>query len=531
MFCPNCGEKISDDSKFCGECGAIIESVSSQASQQEIIHKQEDVQTNKNFSKKSECNVSGEKGIKPSKAKNKKKLSKVKLILLLIFIIILAILAGSGFWYFNSSAFELTKELRKGEYENVVDIYNDECVENAVEKAIVDQLLERDINSGVNSYNESELSYEEIYEILTIYTEIEDAELLELAQNALEQIITNYENAMLELEADEAYETGDYLAAIEKYEQIDTDIEGYDEIASKVVEAKEAYKVTILEQTESATEENDYVNYISLVTTALSVMPEDEELLARKSELESGYTELVKEDTLEQVGEFVKELDYEAALELLENRLASLGEDEDLVNLLVSTQEAYVAYITDEVSVLVDDNKFDEAIALLEKSVDVLPGETSFENLLTEVSDMKPVELSILSVGESDYVEVITDNVVTKDVTGNTYNPGNLFFFEKNSKIPVGEGWQPSYIKVYLGGGYSELIFTLAVSEDGDEGEATFTIFGTDDEIIFYQSEITRLTIPKEYSVDVTDVEWIYISRDTISGTVQLLMADPLLYK
>lgn len=512
MFCPNCGAQIAEDSKFCGECGTVVSGDDLNVGKKPVFKEQAQVHQ---FAQENNKKVK-----KVKIKKEKRKVSKVKIVLILLLVIILGTIGGAGYWYFTSSVLDITKSLKSEDYEEVVDIYNDECVENVLEKLVADYMLNECVSECVSAFNSGEMEYETAYEILSVFSEIENDELASQAKESLEIIVENYENSLLVAEAEDELELGDYLSAIETYEQISTDAEGYEDIETKILEAKEAYKISILEQTKLAEAEADYVAYISLVTTALSMMPEDEELLARKSELESSYTELVKEDTLERVGEMVKNLEYESALKLLNEKLSSLGEDTDLVNLLTSTKEMYIEYIVSEVDELIEEKKFDEAISLLEESLDVVPDETSFAELQAEITDMKPIKLSTLTITEQSGISIIESGSTLTDTIGNVYYGPNLYKISDNG-----------HFTLYLGGAYDTLTFDIAVRDSSSSNTVDFSIVDEDGTLLYNKDTMGLTTIVDSVEVDISGAEWLTVQVSSCSYTTDIIFADPLLYK
>lgn len=543
MFCPNCGERMDDDSVFCGNCGNSLENNEKQHNryiEQSVQYKNTTVPKNEQQSTgmhhqpvQSEqfVNQKQEQAFNDnlSNQKHGKKKKKGKMIAIIILIIILGSIGGVAYWFLTSPVFEMKKLLEKEKYQDLVDLYNDDIEGEVIQEDVANILLNKLILEKIDEYylEEDDSSYEEIFDMLTIFIELDNKELSTVASNSLADVIATYESKLIVAEAEKEYESGDYLRAIEKYEQISEESNDYEFVTEKIQEAKDTYKISILEATITATTEEEYTTAISLLTTALSVLTDDVDLLERKSELELGYAELAKSNALQQASELIKNNDYESALDLLNEKCSLLPDDTDLNNLLSSTKDSYITYTTNEVNGLVEESKYDEAITMIENAISIVPND-SLNTLKEDILDMKPVELSSLTIAEQEKVTQVTDMVVTKDTVGNTYAPGNLFLFEGNNPYSSYE----SYFKVYLGKEYSKLVFELAVDEAGYSKAVEFNIFGDETKLIYNKDNITRTYAPEIVEVNVSDVEWLYISRPKgTSGCITLILSNPVLYK
>ncbi len=512
MYCKNCGATINGTSKFCPKCGKPV------SVQPQSAPEPEPYFTDNNYSEVYEDEF----------VPVKKKKKKVKWILIGVLVLVVLLAGGGAVAYATSPPSQVVKALNNGEYANAAEIYNEEVAGNFIWRWLSTRMLENFLDSTVTDYESGELTYEEAVARFNALSALGSETISASASEYLERISILQDSQEAFEEAESLYSEGEYMEAAELYAQVSEDSSLYEEAQTKLDECHDLYVAEVLEMTSDPVSQSDYRSCLSIVNIAVDVFPEDEDLLRRQADLEEGYQTLVKSDAMSEANEAVASSDYESAISVLEDALEVLPEDSELTSMLNSARSAYEESIVSQANTLVDNGDYDGALALLSEALGVLPDSETLSQLYDTTEANQPVKLSSLKLSESSgRYELITDQVVTMDTLGNTYNPGNLYRFW---------GGDGGYVKYYLGGAYTTLRLTLAVSdEDEDRLEpTTLTIYGDNDVILYTSGELTRTSTPQTVSVDVTGQNWLYIRSGGDSSyryAVSLLVADPILYK
>lgn len=515
MFCKNCGAEITGTNKFCPKCGTLA-----------AVPAPEPVAASDVFSAPAAEKAAQAVRQEPPPPKKKKK-GKKKWVALLILILVVLLAGGTGAVYWTAPANQVVRALNSGEYASAVEIYNEDVAGNFLWRGLAARMLSGFAEDTLSAYNSGDLTYEETAARLNALSSFNDEELSRLALSSLTELAALENSQMAYEEAEALYAAGEYVDALELYTEVAESSPVYEDAQDKLNLCKTLYIADVLEKTADPESQSDYRQMLQMIDLAVSVFPDDTELLQRQNELTQGYQALVKSEAMTSASDAVADGNYETAFSVLQSALKTLPDDSDLKNLLSSAQSSYEDSIVSQVDALVSSGDYDSALSLLTAAKNVLPSSTVISDLYDTTKTNQPVALSSLKITESggNYA-LVTDQVVTTDTIGNIYSPGNLYQFW---------GGSGGYVKYYLGGEYTTLQFTLAVS-DGDEGRLNpteLTVYGNNDEILYTSGELTRTTTPQTVSVNIAGQNWLYIrsSGSSYYHDVSLLVADPMLYK
>lgn len=499
MFCEKCGKELKQGARFCPRCGMKLDNMDGE---------------------KSETAISN-----PSKQLVRYKKKKLKRIFILI--ILLALLGGTVYYCLSSSVYQMMKSFVNEDYEDTVDIYNKDVSDSMIQKVVGDFLLKWEMNNILDDYAADEITFDEIYNILSILKTLEDNKLSVLATEKIEELeLTNVSKETYG-QAEILYEAGDYEVALELYASISEDMPDYVNAQERIAACRTAYKEDVIARTAEPKTDEEFQTALKLVNAALAILINDEELLQRQEELTESYQVRVKEETLAAANEAISSNDYSTALSVLENGIEILSDDSDLTALYVSASGLYEDSITEQVSKMVAENDYEGALNIISGAFKILPDSSVLQALYTETNEKQPVKLSKLKISESDHFYEITGQVVTEDTLGNIYSSGNLFEFSQYYD-------DESYAKYYLGGNYTTLTFMLAASDINEDMKSgrVVTVYGDEDEILYTSGVIDRTTAPSMVEINVEGVEWIYFQSYGIWWDgVTLLMINPVLYK
>lgn len=517
MFCPKCGNVIDDDSKFCGGCGATL------SSEQPVKQAYQEPMQQSYQQPIQQPYTQPVQSKKPPK--QKKKIKKAPIILGLIVIGLIASGIYGFIWYSDSDISEFNEMIEDAEYEEAAELYNDDIADSWLMKMIVDGKISDLIDSTLEDFNLNTVSYDDASKIFAGFSLLDDDDLAAKAStnsDTIEKINTSKE---LVEDAEAEYESGDYLEAINLYEEVEEDSADYEVAVAKIDEAKAKYKEEILSETASNEILSDYEDNIALINIALGVLTDDADLLARKTELQDAYSALVKSNALEDITDLVSDGEYEDAIDLLNETLEVLSDDVDLINLYDSTIQSYKDYVNETVEDYTDSGKYNLAISFLESAVKVLPDDTELSDLLEETVESKPIELNTMTITQSSAVSSIESGSTLTDTIGSVYYGPNLYKIE-----------DCGYMKLYLGGEYDTLSFDVSICNSSyADYTASLSIVDEDGTLLYDKASISITTLAEYVEVDVSGVEWLTIqlsdNGDTSYRHTYVIFSNPLFYK
>ena len=290
-------------------------------------------------------------------------------------------------------------------------------------------------------------------------------------------------------------------------------------------ECVDTYKEDILSKTEAPAEYEEYENAISLVQVALDVLPDDQELKDRESELQKNYAAKLKSDALTNGTQNISDGKYEEIFGLLDNALEANPNDSELTNLYNTAVTSFEEYAATTVDGYIQNEQFDEATAFLSDAEDILPDSQKLTELRSTVQDAVPVNLSDMKISESDNFEKVDELGVKEDVIGNIYSPENLY------KMTDDAG-RESYATYYVNNKYKRIKGRIAVADDSEKATGQFTIYGDNGKILYNSGEMSRTTAPIDVDVDISGAQWITVGVTNPDwGYFRLLVSDFVLYK
>ncbi len=497
MYCRNCGKEIRDGSRFCPYCGmSCAEEPSSKPGENLVISEPVD----------GPLHVEPPVPVKPPKKKwSGPKKAFVTLVSLLGVVAVCAAVLTVIVMF--SPAKEVSDALEHADYDNAVSVYRSDVQGVFFQEKLLDFLLSRQTSGMLDAYESGELTYEEARGKLEALAQMPEMEAASDCAQQLEMLDELFASKKAYRAAEEYYADGDYAAALAEYKNVVESDSNYDLAQERIVEATDGYREEILNQVGTPESDAAYETAITLVNTALSVLPGDEQLTQKLDELKSSYSASVKSRALTDGSVAISEGRFEDAFSLISDALQRNEGDPELQALLASAQTEYVSYVGGQVADLVSQDDYDGALALIDAALSVLPGNETLQNLRSQTENAKPVRLSDMTVSDSNYLERPEDGEVYVDVIGTVYSPSNLLEMELYE--------DRAFFTVYLGGAYSRLSGTAAVRDNSDSTNGWLMVYGDNSELL-YSVELSRTTAPVTIQADLTGVQWL-----TFQGTAE----------
>lgn len=320
----------------------------------------------------------------------------------------------------------------------------------------------------------------------------------------------DYENALAKLRAG--------LSLYPKSSELQEKVDEYTEALNAQVKAK------TLDEAKNLALSGDYISAIALIKDAQEAQGDDADYQAALKTYSSAYeTEAIADaDGLAASG------DYIGAIQAINQAASTIGTDETLSEKSLEYENAYIDEVELRSNEYIEAKDFDAAESTVASALKEFPKSEKLLALIDEINEMRPVALSNLTITDSWGYNQLSGQSVVKDTVGNIYNTNNLFSLDHESY------YRDAFATYYLGGSYSSITLTLAVSYDGANYDSCLTIYGNDDTVLYTTGTVGRQFAPAQIVLDVSGLEWITF-RDSNNWSpnddIVWLIVNPLLYK
>ena len=365
---------------------------------------------------------------KKKEAKEKKNGKKAKIIILSIVFFLLALAIALGVLFFRSSAYSVYKKMEDEKFEDAVSEYKSDMEENFFENLLLDILLEDRVEKTLEEYKKGDTEYDDAIEELDALDKLgfDGAEENRTKVMSLEadEVVTKYEkgeiifdralNDLLSIEkdgysdarslieeitashdadksfekADEFYQNGEYASAIAEYSKIPQSNKNYEKAQSKLNQVYKDYLNSIVETVKTYNSSKEFIKSIQFIESVSKIFPKDMDI----SELD-----YIKEETLTnykayiatQVEDLGQNNKWAEALDLIEDAI-NFNDNEDFRNLKTSTQEKFVKSVSSEVQKLLNLGDIAGAKELVENAIALLPNNADLKALKEKAENTKP---------------------------------------------------------------------------------------------------------------------------------------------
>lgn len=365
MFCPNCGKQISDNSKFCGFCGAVMTPPAAPVAEQPVavpaeaapiaeqpvatplveqpvampvteqptmaapMQPQPQQQMYQQpmavpMQQPPQGNMSSLSPVPPAEEKKKKK-GKAGLIIAIV--VLLLVLAGGGVFVFmrmNSPAKKIAAAFASNDIDTVVELYEkvgdkemDEVVSQAREYAekltegYLDGTGEQDYKTVSNTLSKLQGS------VLS-----GDRELAGWIST-----IESVEDSRSAFKLAESYkEAGSYVEALGEYAKVIKEDElNYAQAQQAIEETRNLYREAAIKEAKSYEESGNYEKARDVYEEALTVLEGDAQILSAIDDLEAAVVQQAFVEALEEADKAVNEGRYSDAIGIINDAMEIEG--------------------------------------------------------------------------------------------------------------------------------------------------------------------------------------------------------------
>lgn len=476
-FCGKCGSELKENEKFCSKCGARIErEILTPDTYREVNYDtpiNDDSQTKK-------------KGKKMNKGK------KVKVILITAAAVFLALLITLTALFFTGSSYGVYRDMQAQEYNEAVSDYTSVVKNNLIQKLFLKIVLSNYDEKVIEKFENGKMEYDSAVDALKALQEMGFGDMSE----AINKITLIYEENTAFQQGNKYYENGDYENAIKAYSKISESNENYQEAQTKLNALYPKYISFVTENVASFLSNGDYENALSLVNTALQILPDSVdtiELVSLKNESLNNYKSKVMSD----VTSLVNQNQFIDALDLI-NHAISVDNNDDFQNTKTTVEKKYVESVTATVQKHLDSEDYISASRTVTGALDILPENADLKALKEKVEKATPTYLLDVckpyQVSEYYYKEYIN---------GETFNMGGKSF---TNGFTIDTSWNSfSYAIFNLENNYNKLSFYTGHVDNTRGGNGTIKIYL--DGILAKEIEANDQALPQKIEIDVTGVK------------------------
>lgn len=495
MFCKNCGNEIQENQKFCKKCGAFIVKPTEQAvvSDRQITQPVSPM-LNNNKPASPIKTVINERASEKVKTKISKA-SKAKIICIAVFVAIAVAFVSLVAMYFTSPAYSVYKNLKDVDCSTAIREYNSSVEDSFVQKMFIKIALNGYSEKILSEFKDGEMNFEDSLSILEAMKEmgIKDIEKTIDEVNRLNEAKSAFDSA------NKYYEDGDYENAIKEYSKItDSDLQ-FTDAQAKLTELYPKYASTISEKAKQLASSGDYAGALSLINTALGILPDGSAGKSELSQTKSDCLNTYKKEIIDNATAMIAEKSYVDAINYM-NKAISVDDNEDFQNIKTTAEKEYVNSVTATVNDFIKQEDYISASRSVKAALDVLPNNSSIIALQKTVTDATPTYLLDVCKPYSSYWydEYIAGETFT--MGGKQYTNGFVL-----GTAPSTSG----YALFNIEGNYNTLSFKIGHSDESDMNDTDVKIYC--DGVLKETYTINCETLPQTISIDITGVKQIKI--------------------
>lgn len=303
------------------------------------------------------------------------------------------------------------------------------------------------------------------------------------------------------------FERGDYEEAIQTLKEVTNSSGAYVEAQKLLAEATDQYRAGLMNTANTYMEKDDYKLAIDILNAGLLVIPEDTELLQTIEDYSSEYTNTVRTTAIADAETYAAEQDYESAIKSIWAARDKVGTNVELDALQEKYLEEYKNFAIVRAEELFNNEGYEAAIQFLRKvqSLPLLDSELSAA--VENYQSYQPISVAELEIWREDPLsgKCGPNNNSIVDNYGNSYSP--YFDYDGSNIYKIDKK-------------YSALTGVFCVKkEENSSFWITYLyiwkITNGERDSLLYSSQLTGGNEPVEFTINVSDVDFIEICLST----------------
>lgn len=347
----------------------------------------------------------------------------------------------------------------------------------------------------------------------------------------LEKKQTEMQTRRIDYEIESTMSAAESLAASDDYEgaiaRLDAGLHKYPD--AKLLQDKLGeYKGVLLEKAKAKTlTDAKALADAGAYESALSIIKAAQQAYGSSKEYDNAYAAYSKENALIQAKSAADSGDYISAISLISGAQKLNANDVDLILAFNTYTDGYISEVLTDADAYLKDNRFDDAISVVNAALKVLPGNGTLTNKKTALENMKPISLANLDVFNGGWE---WNNSTPVDPFGNDYSSAcNYVIFSDyyrdiiSQKGHLGEinGYRQVSAEYHTDTKFEFLTMQLAPYEKiCKDGKAYVQVYA-DSELVYTSPTIVRKTEAFPCQVNISGADYIEIIVSIyIGGTI-----------
>lgn len=408
-------------------------------------------------------------------------------------------------------------EVNKGNYLDAIDEYNENIYGNTLLENEASMFLQDLLNDMLDKYNQGICTDTDFNNVYTTVQKVDEAlgivtaAVMDVQEQfaTLEASKSNYQDGINYMSS------GDYLAAADSFSMVSTLDVNYEDAQTNYTEAMDSYIQQVIDTAEEKIKDGEYNTAIGIIDTAeysTGWYSQYDDLRAK------AYTMAAEES----VNSAIDSGDYPAAKAAYENNVDNtyVTFSVDTIAKLETAKTDYRNSIKDSAQELADEANYTDALSIIEDGLAVLENDTELLQLQTDMQEeyddyllrTTPVTLAELTPYQNKDMEGRKSE--DKDIFGNTYS------------TRLSSSSSGAYATYRIDGIYKTLTGTFYVRTDYSDTPRQVSIYGDGKKL--FEATVNGGEDPTKFNVDVTGVKDLTINMDGDLSWCTVL-GDPIL--
>lgn len=288
--------------------------------------------------------------------------------------------------------------------------------------------LQRELDAALSAYRAGTASYEETTAAIRALQSLGEETLTGQAERALQTAAQIESARQAYAAAQKAEQSGRDDEAIRQYRLVTDDAPACYQAAKAALPAAEArFRDAALAAAEQSDADADYAAEIAGLEQALETLPDDGALLSAYTKAVTRRTYTLRHTAMQKARSSADNGTYSDAFAALGEGLSALPDDELLLFAKQNLRARYLLYVKEQTAKLADENRLNEAGALLSEAETLFPGTAELQAVRQNLNAYQPQKLSVLEAGEPN--EWFRAEQTLTDRRGKEYTAdGNLYY-------------------------------------------------------------------------------------------------------
>lgn len=311
--------------------------------------------------------------------------------------------------------------------------------------------------------------------------------------------------------AESFFGTEDYPEAIGQYKKVIENDPNFAAAAAKIEACYNNYRQKVLAEAEAMATDGSYESAISLLESALTVLPNDATIQEKIILYTAKLSELAISDALANAAAYAEAGDYASAIRAIESQYKANPNNYQLTTRYGEYTKAYEEQTIAAADILASERKYDDAIERIKSAQSLLPDSQTLKDKVAALESSKPIPLTSLNVVNGGFP---WNEGTPADPFGNTYSGsinfailisedywGNPMTFEAeyrvDSKYSMITGNMVPYTNIGEHSTYQVKIYV-------DPGDETL-------QLVYTSPVIGRKTDSTPFEVNISDAKYVKI--------------------